>query len=152
MASTRRGLLAAAGGLLAGCAAPAARGGDTGDGVGWEPITIRNETVTIQPGGFEAYPVASGRRFRLQYETFVREGPAVDALVLDREERAAFAAGRQFAYRRRPSEPDSANAIVIVTLPAGAYELVLDHSARGPTAPPADAGPSTVEVHVGAYL
>lgn len=130
----RRGVLGVgAAVLLAGCS-------------GGEPESIAEQRVTVEPGEYRYFGAELNGAAELSLEATVREGPAIDFIVLAAGEFEHYEAEERFQYLVGGSLMDTTGGTASVDVDAGTYYLVVDHTPAGMADADITDAPATADV------
>lgn len=105
-----------------------------------------DDTRNIEEDEWYVFSLELSRAGELSYEFIVREGPPIDVIVVEESEYQYFEQGERYEYVTEPTVFDSAGDEGSGTLSAGNYRLILDNTAAGEAAPPANMSNDVVEV------
>lgn len=100
-----------------------------------------DDTLSVAANNFRGWefpidpPSQPEESLTLEYETVVREGPAVDVLVLDADEYQHYRDGYDFLYRTADSELATRHASKTATLEPATYAFVVDNTQAGEASP-----------------
>ncbi|MFC6990348.1 hypothetical protein ACFQH3_00200 [Haladaptatus sp. GCM10025707] len=99
-------------------------------------ILRRSDTDTIEEDYWRYYSFSLSRTGRVEYDFTVRQGPAIDVILMDESEYSFFKNGDRSQYYTALSRMDSTYGSVSEKLSAGSYYLVFDNSNNGVASPP----------------
>jgi len=173
---TRRAILAAAGTtLVAGCSSGSGDGGgqngiggsgsqdSDGDGVPdseddfpnnpefSEEIKWIDDVRNIPEDEWLAWELDFDGSTELNYEFTVREGPAIDVIMVTQEEYTHLEEGDRYRYIPDGSVLDSTGGSQTVMPPDGMYRLIVDNSSIGEASPPTNFDDDIARVEIEAY-
>jgi hypothetical protein len=111
-----------------------------------EQIRTIDDTRNIEEDAWRYYSVELPQSGTLSYDFIVREGPAIDVILLNESEYQYFDEGERWQYHTDLSALDSAGDEVQGQLSAGNYRLIFDNSSRGEASPPTDFSNNVVSV------
>lgn len=106
------------------------------DGSRSKTIFSRRDTDLIEEDYWHYFPVSLLKTGTIEYDFTVRQGPAIDVILMNRSEYSYFEQGERFRYSSLLSRMDATSGRVSGTLPAGNYMLVFDNSNNGVAYPP----------------
>lgn len=116
---------------------------DSQDGFPNDPDLTRvveseDDTRNIEEDQWWRYGIDLSGTGKLGYEFIVREGPAIDVILMDEAEYSAFEEGERSRYYTDLSMLDASGGERGGTLNPGSYYLVFDNSNYGQAAPPSN--------------
>jgi hypothetical protein len=94
-----------------------------------------DDTRWINEGHWYHYGLNFTKPGELEIDFLVREGPAIDVLVLSESEYTYFERDERYEVWHEPSMRDSTGHASYATLPAGDYLVVFDNTGRSSAAP-----------------
>jgi hypothetical protein len=108
-----------------------------------------SDTRNIQEDQWWAYPLNFTEPGYLEYQFVVRDGPAIDVILIDESEYESYNSGdRYLAYNELSSYDSAGDTVEGGPLSAGNYRLIFDNSSRGQASPPTDFENNVAEVEL----
>lgn len=95
-----------------------------------------SDTRNLEEDHWRYFPLEFDSSGSLNYDFIVRDGPAIDAIVLEESEYSYFDNGERYEYIPSLSTMDTTGDEVSGRIPSGSYYLVFDNSNRGEATPP----------------
>lgn len=105
-----------------------------------------SDTRNIEEDHWRYYSLNFSKDGSLTYDFIVREGPAIDVIVMDESEYTHFENGDRWEYYSQLSALDSTGDEISRTVSRGSYYLILDNSNSGTAAPPSNFSNDVVSV------
>jgi hypothetical protein len=112
---------------------------------------LRNVSTTrnIQEDQWFYYTLNFTDSGYVEYEFIVRDGPAIDVILIDESEYESYNSGdRYLAYNELSSYDSAGDTVEGGPLSAGNYRLIFDNSSRGQASPPTDFENNVAEVEL----
>lgn len=109
-------------------------------------LLVESDTRNIEEDSWYYYPLEFSQDGVLEYDFIVREGPAIDVIIIDESEYQPLSEGERYSYYDDWSVLDSTGDSVQVDVPAGNYRMLLDNSEIGEAVPPTDFENNVVQV------
>ncbi|MHC3379412.1 hypothetical protein [Haloarcula sp. H-GB5] len=109
-------------------------------------VASESDTRNIEEDEWWYYTLEFNSAGRLQYDFIVREGPAIDVIVLSESEYSSFKGEERYEYFTDVSALDSTGDEVSGFLESGTYRLIFDNSDAGEAVPPSNFSNDVVEV------
>lgn len=109
-------------------------------------LSSTSDTRKIEEDEWRYYELEFNSTGRIYYDFVVREGPAIDAILMEKSEYSYFESDQRSEYLSGLSALDSTGQTVEGKVNAGSYYLVFDNSNNGEAAPPANLSNDVVTV------
>lgn len=103
-----------------------------------ERLYSTSDTRNIQEDEWYYYNLSFSQSGTVEYDFVVREGPAIDVIVMDESEYQYFGGEQRWEYYPGVSALDSTGENVSGSVSSGSYRLIFDNSSEGNAAPPAN--------------
>jgi len=97
-----------------------------------------SDTRNIEEDHWRHYTLEFPQSGYLEYDFIVRDGPAIDAILIDDSEYEYFESEDRWEYYTELSALDTTGDDVQEQVPAGTYRLIFDNSNQGGASPPAN--------------
>lgn len=97
-----------------------------------------SDTRNIEEDHWRYYTLEFSQAGTIEYDFIVRDGPAIDAILIDESEYEYFEEGDRWEYYSELSALDSTGNDVSGQVSAGTYRLIFDNSDQGEATPPAN--------------
>jgi len=106
-------------------------------------------TRNIQEDQWYSYGLNFTEPGYIEYDFVVRDGPAIDVILMDEEEYSSYEEGERFrAYNDLSAYDSAGERIDGGPLSEGSYRLIFDNSEFGDAAPPTDFDNNVAEVEI----
>ncbi|WP_149799237.1 hypothetical protein [Halorubrum xinjiangense] len=111
-----------------------------------EQLRSISDTRNLEEDQWRHIPLEFSQTGYIEYDFIVRDGPAIDVILLDESEYQYFDEGERSEYYPELSATDSTGDDVQGEIPSGTYRLILDNSNRGEATPPTNFSNDVVSV------
>lgn len=95
-----------------------------------------SDTRNLEEDQWRYYTLEFSQTGTIEYDFIVRDGPAIDVILMDESEYQYFGDGERWEYYTELSALDSTGSDITGQISAGAYRLIFDNSNEGEAAPP----------------
>jgi cobalamin biosynthesis protein CobT len=115
-----------------------------------EQLLSASITTDIQPDERVEYSLSFSEPGVIEYDFIVRDGPRIDAILLNESEYRALENGERWRYYTGLSVLDAASGRIQRPVNPRRYHLVFDNTSAGEASPPVDGGAdvATVELSI----
>ena len=111
-----------------------------------EQLRDVSDSRNIQEDEWYYYPLNFTQDGYIEYNFIVRDGPPIDAILIDESEYDSYESGERNLQYTEISSYDSAGDSVESPISSGNYRLIFDNSSRGRAEPPTDFDNNVAEV------
>lgn len=105
-----------------------------------------SDTRNIEEDHWRYYTIEFSQTGTIEYDFIVRDGPAIDVILMDESEYQYFENEERWQYYTELSAMDSTGDNVSGQVSAGTYRLIFDNSNQGEAAPPSNFSNDVVSV------
>jgi len=111
-----------------------------------EQLRSISDTRNLEEDTWWYYTLNFTRTGAVEYDFIVRDGPAIDVILLDRSEYKYFEGDGRYQYYTGISVLDSTGDNISGQVSAGTYRLIFDNSNRGSATPPTNFSNDVISV------
>jgi hypothetical protein len=101
-------------------------------------VNSEDDTRNIEEDHWRYYELNLPQSGHLSYDYIVRDGPSIDAIVIDESEYGYFKENERYNYYPELSTLDSIGESMSGPISSGTYYLIFDNSERGEAYPPSN--------------
>lgn len=105
-----------------------------------------SDTRNLEEDQWRYYTLNFSQTGFLEYDFIVRDGPAIDAILMDESEYQYFENEERWEYYTELSALDSTGDDIRGRVSSGTYRLIFDNSNQGEAAPPSNFSNDVVSV------
>ena len=105
-----------------------------------------SDTRNLEEDQWRHFSISFSSTGYIEFDFIVRDGPAIDVILMDESEYEHFDQGDRYEYIPDLSALDSSGTTVSSKVPEGEYRLVVDNSERGEASPPTNFSNDVVNV------
>lgn len=110
--------------------------------------TLIEDTATVPEDEYRTFSISLSEQSELELRTTVRDGPAVDIIMVQQSEFDAYSSGERFRFFDEFSQLDTVGDMTSGPFDAGDYVVVIDNTDAVEAAPPTNYDDDIARVEV----